>query len=534
MADGVEVSGSGSTSQSCLLIPPTSPPPPYDLIHDQQQQQQQHYVKKKKSLFRRLLVEMIAFLGTSGIAVRTITQQQLLQDKLCVQEFGCSSQYCRDLNHQPDSVLKDDILTQFSALLTLKELTILVPHILTVLLIGSWCDRYPNGRWFCMIAGAASLLLEILLMLLNAVFFDWSYALVILSHLPSSFFGSNLALLIVLYSYIVAHCPADERTLRLVVINVIQYVATAGATFTGSLILQSRILLLTDQVRNYAAVFLLAFALITVMLVMVLLCMKEDPVDHNHNTWDSERRSLITQSAFGRDREKQAALIIDRNNVSTPSSAASGSVFGLSNLYEIVHALLRPRKGNQRKVLILVIGCMMPIAAAFHGKEAVVFAVVQKMYQWDNMQYATAATFGSLIHPLLTMVSMPLLFSCLHASDLQVSIMGATSYYVGNVFLGSFGSWSPLAFYVSMILTALSGLVGQGVRAHVSRIASQQEVGKLFSLIAMLEAVMPFVGSAVLTAVLADSISSFPTLVFHVVAFWVLIGIAILAYVDLI
>lgn len=490
---------------------------------------------KSRSFLSRIKVELVVFLGTISIAVRTITQQQLLQDKICLQKFKSPLDYCRELHDQPDSIFKDAILANYSAFFMMKEVIIMLPHVMSVLYIGSWCDRYPKGRRYCMIAGTASLLLEVTVMAVNSIFFDFSYVILLFSYLPSALMGSNFGLMITLYSYIVSYIHPKDRAYKLVLISVVLSFAQAIGIFVGGLILKTTPLFLFDQMRNYSGVFLMSGIAGIMMLILVICCMQEEPelmidkkLEERMKEEKEEKKPLIFAS-YSRSQkvEKDLEIKYEKRN-------SCCEIFSLSHVWDIMQSVIRKRKGGERKILILLILSIIPLTAPIFGKEAVVFPIVQKLYQWNSFDFSIVSTIGSMIHPLVTLVFMPLMFKILSASDLQVALIGALSYAIGNLFLGTFGQMSPIAYFVSLILTSFSALIGHGIRSHISRILPGNEVGKMFSLIAMFEALLPFTGSLIMSIILNASIQFYPALVFQFAAFSQTIGLALLVYVDLI
>jgi MFS family permease len=543
-----------------------------------------------ESLMSRIKLELVTFLGTIAIAVRAITQQQLLQDKLCMQKFHAPIAYCRDLQDEPDSELKDLILANFSAYMMVKEVIILIPHVLTVLYIGSWCDRFANGRRYCMIAGVVSLGIEFILMALNSIYYyELSYMTLLFSYLPSSLFGSNFGLQMVIWSYITAYTRQEDRAYRLVFISVIMALGQAVGVFAGGLVIKTTPLFFRDQLRNYAGVFLISGICVSLMLILVICFMQEQPDKmircDSHNVRrrssrsrredgndkvsettgaaaaeaeenESEKRPLLLSSSSSSSPSRSSDVSAggasssnnrstgrknnnNRSSITSPASqyatkATLGNILSLSNLTDIMQSLTATRDGNDRKILLLLLFSFIPLTLPMFGSPSVAYPIVQKLYQWNNFDFSNVTTIGSIIHPLVTLVFMPLMFKIIKCSDLQVSIIGTVSYCIGNLFLGTFAHVSPIAYFVTLLLTSFSSLIAHGIRAHISNIVSHDEVSKFYSLIAMLEALLPFPGSLMMSSILQASISFYPALVFQFAGFLMIIGLAILVLVDLI
>lgn len=115
------------------------------------------------------VLEPIVLLHSLAGAVRAIAILQLIQDKVCMQEFQQHEDYCRVLSSEGDCSLKDTILATASKYTSVKEILVIVPGIITALFIGSWCDRFTNGKRYCLLSTSFARLLESFLLLFNAM-----------------------------------------------------------------------------------------------------------------------------------------------------------------------------------------------------------------------------------------------------------------------------------------------------------------------------------------------------------------------------
>ena len=115
------------------------------------------------------VLEPTVLLHSLAGAVRAIAILQIIQDKVCIQEFEQHESYCRVLSSEEDCSLKDTILATVSKYTTLKELLVIVPGIITALFIGSWSDRFKNAKRYCLLSTSFARFLESFLLLFNAI-----------------------------------------------------------------------------------------------------------------------------------------------------------------------------------------------------------------------------------------------------------------------------------------------------------------------------------------------------------------------------
>ena len=93
------------------------------------------------SFLKRSVIEPIVFLHTLAGSLRATAILQLQQDKICMQKFNGTADFCHYLSTKDSSKLKDDIVSSVSEYTTYKEFLVIIPAIITALFVGIWCDR---------------------------------------------------------------------------------------------------------------------------------------------------------------------------------------------------------------------------------------------------------------------------------------------------------------------------------------------------------------------------------------------------------
>lgn len=136
-----------------------------------EQKPKEGWVETSVKFVKRSFLEPIVFLHGLANTFLFVSLHQLFQDKVCLQIFQQTTEYCRYLNLQDDE-LKDDIVSEVSVWSTYKEYMVLIPGALSALFIGSWCDKFENGKRYCLIATCLAHLVEVSLFLANAIYMD--------------------------------------------------------------------------------------------------------------------------------------------------------------------------------------------------------------------------------------------------------------------------------------------------------------------------------------------------------------------------
>ena len=178
--------------------------------------------EKTLDFIKRSKLEPLLLVYGFAIAVRHIAIQQLLQDKICIEKYHEDREYCHYLSKQPVSEEKDDILADVSQYLTYKEFLVIIPYILSAIFTGIWCDRFPNGKRYCMLSCCFAQFVETFLLLMNAINFYAPPWLTILSFLPASFFGNDFGFYTAIYGYISTNIKPSERAFRFISITIVK------------------------------------------------------------------------------------------------------------------------------------------------------------------------------------------------------------------------------------------------------------------------------------------------------------------------
>ena len=130
-----------------------------------------------------LKLEVCILLSMLAFSIRGIPFNQLLQDKICMQNYGNDRKYCRDL---AEITVEDDpkgfkikILKDVTDMGLYFVLILTLPSVFWSLFIGPWMDKYPHARKILIIVYSIGALLEVILYALNAYMFNWGKIILI-------------------------------------------------------------------------------------------------------------------------------------------------------------------------------------------------------------------------------------------------------------------------------------------------------------------------------------------------------------------
>ena len=123
---------------------------------------------------KSIVIEPYIFLMCLTIGMSFVPLEQLQQDKICVNEFNQTIDFCLKLSESPTSDMKLAILVRSNKFAQFASMFNWIPALMWCLIVGSICDRYPNTRKPFMIATVFSGLLRDAVLILNVInFYNW-------------------------------------------------------------------------------------------------------------------------------------------------------------------------------------------------------------------------------------------------------------------------------------------------------------------------------------------------------------------------
>ena len=114
--------------------------------------------------------------------------------------------------------------------------------------------------------------------------------------------------------------------------------------------------------------------------------------------------------------------------------------------------------------------------------------------------------------------------------DTTLSMLGLTAYFGQNLLRGLMLNVN--GFYGSIAAGSLGPIASVGIRSHFSKIVSDRELGKISSLMAAIDSVVPLIGSFFYTYVFNATMDSIPGLSFIISGVLLVIPFAIMLWVH--
>lgn len=140
------------------------------------------------AFLKMLKIEVYFFLVFFCLNLQIVTNTQLMEDKLCLNELKYSREFC--LSTDSEELLNDHrkyiLLEETTSMNNIRTIIEVVPSMFLALFGGYWVDRYPRHIKFILSLPVIAEMTKMIILTINCYFFDLSK----FSVNPFSFFQS--------------------------------------------------------------------------------------------------------------------------------------------------------------------------------------------------------------------------------------------------------------------------------------------------------------------------------------------------------
>ena len=507
----------------------------YSSLH-QQGSSSSHDVKTEMpdtsfwTLVKKTRIEPLCFFYVFATYTRLLSYQQLVQDKLCRQEFNQTSEFCYILSSLNDSNIKNDILAKASTFMLQRESIGLIPNILMSIYCGCWCDKFKNGMRYSLYAAFTGQIIEATLLTLNSYYFDLDWHYLLFTGLPQQMMGNGVY--IVALGYVSTNFPQDQRAFRFLSLDIFVNASVALAYYLGGVMLSADKFILktpASALHNYADTFIIG-GLCNVFLYFWIFFL----IPPQSQELINNKSNLVIRVSDSSGTVQNEEIIpgdFGNNGRERGCFSRLRDIFTLSHFKGAYETIVKKRPLNFHRTLWWMLLYLNLITLPILGSIYIYYPLVEKLYQWDYVMYSRMQTVTQVMKPIATLLIIPSIFKFLKLRDLQVAMVGCMSAILGGIALASITR--PTGFYIFMMVGCIQGMGAVGVRAFLTQFIPKDEISTLFSILLTFEVVQPFVGSVIYSNLFAMTIDYYPTFAFHLTSFLVIIALMIVCRIDL-
>ncbi|CAL1284792.1 unnamed protein product [Larinioides sclopetarius] len=428
-----------------------------------------------KRIFDSLRIEVFAFLILFSITLIQITSTSLILDKVCLVNYNYSLKTCSNLDNYTE--IKSAVEKTATNYQLGYSLILSAPSALLSCFIGPWSDLY--GRKIPMLIAVFGVTAGTLGSAICAYFM---YSRVEYFYIPTLFtscFGGYITILAIIYSYASDLTMERQRTMKYAFLEMAAGLGQPLGTAVGGWIL---------KILGYPSVFLLSASGFTISFIWVCLCLPETRGQGNKDA--SKFKKLFTRKAFKESFDATAKK--------------------------------RPNKGR-KQILLLIISMCIAITSIFCSGN-INYLFVHHQYNWGETKYSNISAIYSLISVIVLAAVVP---ACkfFKLGDPILGLIGTTSLILKNICFGL--AWNPILFHFGNFLGCFAGCALLAVRSRISKVVSNDDLGKVFSFMASAETLFPVLMMVVISEIFTSFLDIYTAMPYIVLAICLLLPFSV-------
>jgi PCFT/HCP family folate transporter-like MFS transporter 1/3 len=431
-------------------------------------------------------IEPAIFLQTFTWGLQMVITQNLIIEKVC-RDLDYSEEVCAKIDNFPEA--DNAVQTRVSELNMALTMLSSLPSIVLALFIGPWSDK--NGRKPLMLIPLFGFLLSTFVWMLNVHYMDWP-AKYLLGTAIYSFFGGITCLLIGMYSYLADVTSLRSRTTRIGLLDIFLFAGIPSGTFLSAYIF---------KYFGYYGIFLSVLVIQILCILYVLIKIKDTRGPGSDYCYpDSEMDTVPTSTV------RRYLSIVD-----------------FHQLFDVFRVSFKRREHNLRRVIVILIFLMLLNVTIF-SDGGITYLYARKEFKWDEQKFTKFQTCVIIVSAVAAFIVMPLLSFYWKVHDATIGILATSSKVLSLVVMSL--AWNGWVLFLGACLGFLSAFASIVIRSMLSKCVNKSDLGKIYSLLASLEAAVPLFAAPLFTIVYTSTLDTFPGSVFLVqAALFVLAGI---------
>ncbi|GBP07952.1 Solute carrier family 46 member 3 [Eumeta japonica] len=349
---------------------------------------------------------------------------------------------------------------QYASYVTMVQSVILAlfPAFLSFFL-GVWSDMYgrkPLIVW-PLFGGCVSAFLMVIYSTMNNLGPWW----ILLTAVPYSLSGGDVALITGVYCYITDISTEADRSLRISLLDTSVFTASVVGTLSSPYVL--KLIGKVNLLMVTAAVYVLAYVYANIWIV-----------------------ESITVSVRGTFR----------------------TMLDCSLVRSMVETCLKRRPNRTRSIIFLLIICSAISILVINGLSNLEYLYTRQKLQWSLESYSIYGAVNTLVQVVGLLVGVTFMQKVLKISDIHLVLLSYLS-IIGEYLIRAFAvkSWH---MYLGTSVSLFKGLASPLIRSIISKIIPGDDMAKIFSLLGVMTGFLPVVAPLIFNSLYAVTIDVFP------------------------
>lgn len=398
-------------------------------------------------------IEPVMFLHAASMTMIYLIAQSLKVYKVCRGTFGHSIEVCRNLS--ANHTLEEESQRVASDLGMYWAIIQTVPSTVLTVFLGTWSDMH--GRKIPMILPLAGAALSGVVLVIAAYFEELPAEFLLLSPALAGLSGGMSTLVVAVFSYVSDISTEKSRTIRMGFVTGMWFLGSpVGSVLAGVLITYT----------NYVTVFSLGSAILVVCLIYVHFRIKD-------NIPNKKLEATIKKSIWK-------------------------EICSCSNYKDSFITALKKRPDHKRSHLWLLIFCMCALFLPVIGEGNVRYLYTRYKFEWKDSTYTYYVAAQMATGAVVVICVLPIMTKKLKMKDVDIAVLGIIARVISELIV-AFSSVGWMMFLSP--ITLLGECAGPPLRSLMTKCVQPNEVGKMFTMLAVVEAGIPIISGVMYSQV---------------------------------
>ncbi|CAH0564017.1 unnamed protein product [Brassicogethes aeneus] len=423
---------------------------------------------KKITVEPTLVLYMMAFMVTS------VVEQAFFVHKACTVDHGYNATICDNISDEQYKNISKEIQITVSTFHLWNDIAGHIGQIILAFFLGAWSDK--RGRKITLLFGLVGKLYYSFMIVVNSLQPTWPLMHVVYTAtLPMTFSGADAAIFAAAYSYISDVTTAESRTIRVTILEVCYLASMPIGIALGSYLFRN----VVNQ--SYSIMFTINSSLLVLAIVYSLLRLQ----------WRTNAKQRPLREASN--------IFLD--------------FFDYNHVLNTTRTFYKKRSRNKRRYLLMLV-VMMALYTFQRDEKNIMYLYVRFVFHWDYVRkFSNFKVFQSALQDLFLLLMVPLLTRVLHWRDTFVIMLGALSHAAARFFYAS--AQDDALFYVGGVFAAFGPIVAPVIRSMVSKLVSNAERGKAFSVLSVADNAIPILSGTLYSLVYNSTLHTYPNAFFY-------------------
>ncbi|XP_050342610.1 uncharacterized protein LOC126768499 isoform X1 [Nymphalis io] len=423
-------------------------------------------------------VEPTMFFFVMPIIIGILTSQNLNLEKACRVNLNFTSEICDALKMQTleeQNIYERDVQHLVAQAMSWRTyITATIPCILA-LFIGSWADRTGYRKIFIIYSIIGQMLISINGVINTYFFYEFRLEVIVFSEaIIDGLTGSWCVCFLTMFSYISAITNDQNRTFRMGLINFSLTVGFPIGMGVSGILLKS---------IGYYGCYGLVASLHFINLMYNIFVLKDPKRTPEQKMHDKKGIGHFIRLFFD-----------------------------LSNIKDTLKIVYKKGANNRRLRICVLLIVVSILFGPMHGEISILYISTRYRFNWDEVKFSIFQAYNCITHTFGTIFSILVFSKYLQWHDSVLGIISTISKIAAS-FVYCFAP-NERIFFIAPLVDILNGTSLLALRSTASKLVSPDEFGKVNSIFALVENLMPLVYVPLYTKVYVATMEVLPGAVF--------------------